>query len=413
MGVILQPNSSEALCHLGNAQLAEYEAKGDVMSLQESELSFKASISQEGADIDPDVVPEELESQDWWKIHKSQQSNTKVDKSTDKMSESKKPQGTPNKQPAGQPKGASQRITPSKAPAKPPATTTPSGNKTVSKSCGASIPAKAVTKPSGTGPIPPKAVAKPSGTSIPPKAVNKPSCAGTSVPPKAVTKPSRGTTIPPKTTKPPSAQSKTTNKPSDGITNTVDSSAGDQSHVEAGSQVPVSTSQVPSLLPDVTPASKERNKKSYIPRLGMARALAKSPEHNSKTVSLYREVIAMAPELHEAYIELGATLSKTEPLAAVDIYCSFPFSNPPSFDDAFLHGEVVRILMNAEKYEDCRLCSSLISLGRAMGIGVLEKHVAVLEAKFKTSLLKDVYAGVHGKPVTDPDLQQFFKFKCW
>ena len=45
--------------------------------------------------------------------------------------------------------------------------------------------------------------------------------------------------------------------------------------------------------------------------------------------------------------------------------------------------------------------------------GYLEKYVDILDAKFKTKLLKSVYAGVNGKSEDDPDMIAFFKFKCW
>lgn len=56
----------------------------------------------------------------------------------------------------------------------------------------------------------------------------------------------------------------------------------------------------------------------------------------------------------------------------------------------------------------------MISLGKVMGLTVLEKYVDTLDKTFKYSkLLMQIYAGVHGKNPDDPDLQQFFKFKCW
>ena len=45
--------------------------------------------------------------------------------------------------------------------------------------------------------------------------------------------------------------------------------------------------------------------------------------------------------------------------------------------------------------------------------GVLDRYVKILEEKFKNKLLQTVYAGVNGKAVDDPDMQAFFKFKCW
>ena len=92
----------------------------------------------------------------------------------------------------------------------------------------------------------------------------------------------------------------------------------------------------------------------------------------------------------------------------------YPFPETLTFDDAYIHGEIVRILMKQQKYDDPRLGPSLIALGRVMGLTVIEKYVDTLDKTFKYSkLLREVYAGVNGKDVEDPDLQQFFKFKCW
>ena len=159
----------------------------------------------------------------------------------------------------------------------------------------------------------------------------------------------------------------------------------------------------------------EVNKKSYHPRLGLARTLAKNSDQKKQEEShgYYCQVMAMAPQVHDAYIELGDMLAKSDPVAAVDVYARFPFNDPPTFDDAFLHGEIVRLLMKSESYDNPRLCTSLIAMGKALGIGVLEKQVSILEGKFQSKLLKQVYAGVHGKSLDDPELQAFFKFKCW
>lgn len=45
--------------------------------------------------------------------------------------------------------------------------------------------------------------------------------------------------------------------------------------------------------------------------------------------------------------------------------------------------------------------------------GCLEKYIDVLEGRFKTDVLKSMYAGIHDKSVDDKDLQEFFRFKCW
>lgn len=43
-----------------------------------------------------------------------------------------------------------------------------------------------------------------------------------------------------------------------------------------------------------------------------------------------------------------------------------------SFDDAYLSGEIVHILMKYEKFDDARLCEHMVAYGRAMGIGKAE-----------------------------------------
>ena len=42
-----------------------------------------------------------------------------------------------------------------------------------------------------------------------------------------------------------------------------------------------------------------------------------------------------------------------------------------SFDDAYLSGEIVSILMKNEKFDDSRLVEHMVKWGRVMGIGEL------------------------------------------
>ncbi|KAK6180982.1 hypothetical protein SNE40_008936 [Patella caerulea] len=159
-------------------------------------------------------------------------------------------------------------------------------------------------------------------------------------------------------------------------------------------------------------SSAPKNKKSYLPRLGLARALKLSGDTESAK-KCYDQVISMSPEVHDAYIENAEMLTKSDPLEAVNVFCKFPVPDEPSFDDAYIFGEIVRLLMKNEKYDDPRLASNLVSYGRVLGLGALEKNVKILEEKFKFETLKTVYAGVNRKSVDDPDLQAFFKFKLW
>ena len=73
--------------------------------------------------------------------------------------------------------------------------------------------------------------------------------------------------------------------------------------------------------------------------------------------------------MHDAYIESAEMMVKTEPLKAVDVYCKFPVSEKASFDDAYIFGEIVRLLIKAEQYDDPRLAPNMISLGKILGLG--------------------------------------------
>nr|KAG5711922.1 hypothetical protein BaRGS_026363 [Batillaria attramentaria] len=154
------------------------------------------------------------------------------------------------------------------------------------------------------------------------------------------------------------------------------------------------------------------NAKTYYPYLGLARVYRALEDHK-QAQKYYDEVTNISPEVHDAYIESADMLVKADPLSAVDVYCKFPVSENPTFDDAYIFGEIIRILMKHEKYEDPRLASNMISYGRILGLGALERYVKILEEKYKNKLLQTVYAGVNGKSVDDPDMQTFFKFKCW
>ena len=154
----------------------------------------------------------------------------------------------------------------------------------------------------------------------------------------------------------------------------------------------------------------------YQSRLGLARTFIHTQRNGAKeeAANLYREVITMNPQVHSAYIELGEMLAPTDPMAAVDVYTQFTGAAAGSYDDAYIYGEIVRLLMKEKMVNDPRLKENMVMLGRVLGFSSLERYVGVLEKDFSNNrLLREVYAGVNGKPVDDPDLQQFFKFKCW
>ena len=62
------------------------------------------------------------------------------------------------------------------------------------------------------------------------------------------------------------------------------------------------------------------NKPTYQARLGLARVLARKADDVDQCYSLYENVLTMAPDVHDAYIELADLLIKKEPMKAVDVY---------------------------------------------------------------------------------------------
>lgn len=78
-------------------------------------------------------------------------------------------------------------------------------------------------------------------------------------------------------------------------------------------------------------------------------------------------------------------LAKTDPKGAVDVYCKFHISDPPTFDDGYILGEIVRLLMKAEDYEDKRLVKNMILYGKVYGLGMTR-----LDLFTRTSFVKNI-----------------------
>lgn len=388
LGVILQPSSSEALCHLGNGQLREYDASNESCWLTDAELSFRASIDMEGKSIKASRIPDKLQLERWWKEREA----AKMAATT---SSGKQPPGTTKQQP-GVAKQASGGT------AKQPSKQQP----------GAATKQQGLAKPAGRGSRVQVGAGKtPVSTSAAKSAGGK-----AQVPSKASGPPARGGKSVATLGELKSSTSKS-NKVGQSSSPAVAAAAGGKSatHLPSTSSSEKAKPDSEGKQDDEKEEKGEVNKSSYLPRLGLARTLARTTDAKKRAEShtLYLEVMTMNPDFHDAYIELGEILASTKPDKAVEVYSNFPFSSPPSFDDAFLHGEIIRLVMKSGKYDNPHLIPSMIAMGKALGIGVLDKQVAILEGKFKSSILKTVYAGVHDKDVDDPELQAFFKFKCW
>lgn len=99
---------------------------------------------------------------------------------------------------------------------------------------------------------------------------------------------------------------------------------------------------------------------------------------------------------------------------AIDLLDSVPMKPVPDFEDAFIHGEAMRLLFKHKMYADPRLEKHMIGYAKVNGLGSIDKEVRVLDEAFKYSkLLMRIYASVNDKAVDDPELVDFFKMKCW
>eukprot|EP00118_Oscarella_pearsei_P009271 m.52505 g.52505 ORF g.52505 m.52505 type:complete len:1143 (+) comp34215_c0_seq2:19-3447(+) len=414
MAVSTLPSSSLALCHLGDVQLAKFDqddTKEGQNQLDAAALSYRASISVEGKPKHSKDVPPQLEEQKWWKEKTLKVQQQEAKKQAPTGSATKAKPGAPSGPASG--RGQTGRGAPgpgrgrgSSAPARP--------GVGVSTAKSSSTAAKVTARPGATKPTGGVAAVKSGSTTAARGAGGGRSVAGG----QSKTAVSAGKKLP--VTKAPGKGTGVGSSSSKGVATLGELKSGLSSPSagkvpEGKKEEEKKKAETPEKVECAKKEEGEVNSVLHQSRLGLARALSRDPAAKGKAESetLYREVIKMAPGIHDAYIELADMLVKDDPLVAVDVYTQFPFPETPTFDDAYIHGEIIRLLMKAEQFEHPRLGPSLISFGRIMGIGSLEKYVNVLDAKFKTNLLKSVYAGVHGKDVNDPDLQAFFKFKCW
>eukprot|EP00058_Branchiostoma_floridae_P021150 XP_002606640.1 hypothetical protein BRAFLDRAFT_120093 [Branchiostoma floridae] len=463
-GVLIRPCDSSALCHLAYAQLARYDDEPSTdaaaRALRDSRLTFHTCIGLEGKPVAGEPLSE-ITGQQWW-----QDKVAKEEEEKKAAEAAKKPAAAPT----GPARGAAARGRAAPAAAARGGRGAAAASVGNPKSVPSSSPPPKPGTPAGRGAAVPSSSLPPkSGTSVGRGAAAGKSAISTAKP--ASVQKAQSSTTSTSSTKTNSSSSK--NPAGRGAISTTKSSATQKAPARgrgapaakaapaprggaarggaAGKAAPPARggpaarggaakpaaapaagkpackpgekaedkpatptkATEPEKTPAPIPANTPLNRASYRPRLGLARALARTDDTIDDAKKWYNEVMTMAPEIHDAYIELADMLIKAEPLAAVDVYCRFPFPEELTFDDAYIHGEVVRILMKHEKFDDPRLADSMIAFGRVMGITTLDKYVSILDDKFKTDMLKKIYAGVHGKAVDDPDLQAFFKFKCW
>nr|XP_020457275.1 uncharacterized protein LOC109961061 isoform X2 [Monopterus albus] len=356
LAVVTTPRDSRALCLLGLAQLAQYDnnphSDKSKEAITDACLSFQASIELEGK-IQMGEPPEQLSKQKWWRDWQE--------------AENKKAAKQSILQPAGV-KGASDT------------SVAKSGTRRGGRQPGPGWVAAAVTK--APAPPPPAPVKGGKPTRPPPKTPVSRGRAGAAAKTDGLSKPFNNGTKP---------------------------------------QLPASKSKQDCCLETVETAedgvsvSSLVNRRSHTSRLGLAHALSRSADTLDQAKHLYQEVISMAPGVHDAYIELVQLLEPSDPQAAVEVYCRFPLKPvaEQSFDDAFITGEIVRILMTQEQYDHPQLGPSLAAHGKVMGLECIKKYIDILDEKCMTKLLKNVYARIHDRLEDDQHLQDFFRFKCW
>ncbi|XP_056250860.1 uncharacterized protein LOC130181106 isoform X1 [Seriola aureovittata] len=360
LAVVITPRDSHALFLLGLAQLAQYDNNPNSGRSNEARtdacLSFQASIELENK-TQSGEPPEQLSKQRWWQDRHKAENEKAAKQSITQPAGVKGPSDTSvAKRGARRGRGGPGQGRVAAAVTKAPAPATPAPIR------GAKAAGPAAKTPAARGRA--GAAVKPDGSG---KTGNKPQ-------------------LPPSKSK------------QDCCPITVETA--EVAEPPVGDIV-----TVPSLV----------NRRSHIPRLGLARALSRSEDTQDQAKQLYQEVISMAPGVHDAYIELVQLLEPSDPQAAVEVYCRFPLKpvGEQSFDDAFITGEIVRMLMMLEQYDHPHLSPSLVAHGKVMGLSCIEKYIDILDGKSMTKLLKSVYARIHDKREDDEDLQDFFKFKCW
>ena len=111
------------------------------------------------------------------------------------------------------------------------------------------------------------------------------------------------------------------------------------------------------------------------------------------------------------YEELGRILREEEPMAAVDLYCSFPFRGDHDFGENALRLAAIKTLLAQKKFDDERLKPLIISIGKGFGVRQIETEVDVLSRAGKTEVCKEIYMSVTG--LSEENSRGFFQSKGW
>ena len=98
-------------------------------------------------------------------------------------------------------------------------------------------------------------------------------------------------------------------------------------------------------------------------------------------------------------------------MAAVDLYCSFPFRGDLDFGENALRLAAIKTLLAQKQYDDERLRGLLISIGKGFGVRQVLDELDVLDRAGRTQLCKDIHMGITG--LSEQNSRAFFQSRGW
>jgi len=148
-------------------------------------------------------------------------------------------------------------------------------------------------------------------------------------------------------------------------------------------------------------------------------------ELNPRIEELYRMCIECAPTKIDSYIDLATMqLESGHILQSIDTFTSFPFPSVdllvpgvtlrrPGEAEIFVHTEINRLMFKEKMLSDIRFARSLIWEGRGNGIQSISKYIDALDGANLGKICMQIYAGINGREVSDPEMQAYFKNRYW
>jgi hypothetical protein len=365
------------LSSLGQVQLDQFDThpkwNSNEAKLRDAILSFKSAIECEGGAVDGVVTS--LKEQKWFKGIVAEVDAIKA--AVKELEAKNKPSGGDAKKGVAGKSGvttnsAAKKAAPAPAAAKGAAATSKGKPTDEKKAATTATAPKAQANATKSSSRPESARA---AIASPPTKVPAATKAGA---PAASSKSKFGTAAPPPT----SGTTKTglASAPTKGILPAASGSTGSSTKLASknstGTKSPLKGSTASlAKTSSSRPATAKKStisvsKALYEPRIGLARAYARlltlkeeskslTPDETSVLLAqiktYYTESIKIKPQIHDAYIELGAILERKESMAAAaDLYGSFPFvsldEREPTQDDLYLYTELSRAFMKEKRY---------------------------------------------------------------